>query len=126
LAAFPDAAASPHESFESHRTTRSCQNLSSCPFLIGSAREEAVRRVQGGISKARSAFSQHLTQVEETWTNEHLELRLAVLGQPLSGTMDVADDHVRLEVMLPWLLGLLGERTKTLIEKQGQLMLEKK
>jgi hypothetical protein len=96
----------------------------SIPHRLG--KEEAVRRVQAGISKARSAFSQHLTQVEETWTNEHLELRLAVLGHRLSGTMDVADDHVRLEVMLPWLLGLLGERTKTLIEKQGQLMLEKK
>jgi len=96
----------------------------SIPHRLG--KEEAVCRVQAGISKARSAFSQHLTQVEETWTNEHLELRLAVLGHPLSGTMDVADDHVRLEVMLPWLLGLLGERTKTLIEKQGQLMLEKK
>jgi hypothetical protein len=40
--------------------------------------------------------------------------------------MDVADDHVRLELMLPWPLALLGERTRTLIEKQGQLMLEKK
>ena len=96
----------------------------SIPHRLG--KEEAVRRIQAGIGKARSTFSQHLTQVEETWTNEHLELRLAVLGHPLRGTMDVADDHVRLEVMLPWLLGLLGERAKPLIEKQGQLMLEKK
>ena len=96
----------------------------SIPHRLG--KEEAVRRVQAGLGKARTAFSQHLTQVEETWTNEHLDLRLAVFGQPLSGTMDVADDHVRLEVVLPWLLAQLGERTKTLIEKQGQLMLEKK
>jgi hypothetical protein len=94
------------------------------PHRLG--KEEALRRIQAGLGKVRSAFSQHLAQVEETWTNEHLDFRLAVLGQSLSGTMDVADDHVRLEVMLPWMLALLAERTKALIEKQGQLMLEKK
>jgi len=40
--------------------------------------------------------------------------------------MQVADDHVRLEVMLPWLLAMLAERTRPLIEKEGQLLLEKK
>lgn len=96
----------------------------SIPHRLG--KEEAVRRIQAGLGRARGAFGQHLTQVGETWTNEHLDFRLVVLGHPLSGTMDVADDHVRLEVMLPWLLALLAERTKTLIANEGQLLLEKK
>jgi hypothetical protein len=96
----------------------------SIPHRLG--KDEAIRRVQAGLGKARAAFGQHLAHVEETWTNEHLDFRLAVLGQPLSGSMDVADDHVRLEVMLPWLLAMLADRTKLLIEKQGQLMLEKR
>ena len=96
----------------------------SIPHRLG--KEEAVRRVQAGISKARSAFSQHLTQVEETWTNEHLELRLAVLGHPLSGTMDVADDHVRLEVMLPWLLQRFAEAAQVAIRNRGSLLLTKR
>jgi hypothetical protein len=40
--------------------------------------------------------------------------------------LQAADDHVRLEVLLPWLLALLAERTRPLIEREGQLMLEKK
>ncbi|MFL5003396.1 MAG: hypothetical protein ACJ8DY_23700 [Xanthobacteraceae bacterium] len=40
--------------------------------------------------------------------------------------MDVADDHVRIAVELPWLLATVAEKAKTLIQKQGQLMLEKK
>jgi hypothetical protein len=43
-----------------------------------------------------------------------------------SGTIDVADDHVRLTVTLPWLLAQLAEKMRPLIRDQGQLMLEKK
>jgi hypothetical protein len=39
--------------------------------------------------------------------------------------VDVAEDHVRLEVQLPWLLSMLAHKAKTLVEKQGKLMLEK-
>jgi hypothetical protein len=42
-----------------------------------------------------------------------------------TGTVDVADDHVRLEVQLPWLLSMLANKAKALVEKQGRLMLEK-
>jgi hypothetical protein len=34
--------------------------------------------------------------------------RASLLGQSTTGTVDVAEDHVRLEVKLPWLLSLLA------------------
>jgi hypothetical protein len=42
-----------------------------------------------------------------------------------TGTIDVAEDHVRLKVQLPWLLSMLANKAKALGEKQGKLMLEK-
>jgi len=48
-----------------------------------------------------------------------------MLGQSTTGTVDVAEDHVRLEVQLPWLLSMLANKAKVLVEKQGKLMLEK-
>jgi hypothetical protein len=48
-----------------------------------------------------------------------------MLGQTTTGTVDVAEDHVRLEVQLPWLLSMLANKAKALVEKQGKLMLEK-
>jgi len=42
-----------------------------------------------------------------------------------NGLVDVADDHVRLEVQLPWFLSLLANKAKALVQKQGKLMLEK-
>ncbi len=43
-----------------------------------------------------------------------------------SGTIDVADDHVNLQVYLPWLLAKLAEAIQPLVRKEGTLLLEKK
>jgi hypothetical protein len=63
---------------------------------------------------------------EETWTGDHLQFRVSALGQTASGTIDVADDHVNLQVFLPWLLSKLAEAIQPLVRKEGTLMLEKK
>jgi hypothetical protein len=63
---------------------------------------------------------------EETWTDQRLDFRATLLGQATGGAIDVADDHVRIELQLPWMLGMIAEQAKALIERQGQLMLEKK
>ena len=57
---------------------------------------------------------------------DHLQFHVSALGQVASGTVDVADDHVRLEVTLPWLLARLVEKIQPLIRREGALMLEKK
>jgi hypothetical protein len=38
----------------------------------------------------------------------------------------VAEDHVRLEATLPWLLGILAEKVTPIIRREGMLLLEKK
>ena len=43
-----------------------------------------------------------------------------------SGTIEVQEDHLRLEVALPWLLAKLSERLIPAIRKEGTLLLEKK
>ena len=63
--------------------------------------------------------------LKQQWSGEHLDFRASVLGQTTTGTVDVAEDHVRLQVQLPWLLSLLADKAKALVKKQGKLMLEK-
>jgi hypothetical protein len=96
----------------------------SIPHRLG--KQEALRRIQGGLGSVRTNFGTHLTVLQEDWTGDHLAFRVGVLGQTTGGTIDVAEDHVRLEVELPWLLAQLAEKAKALIQRQGQLMLEKK
>jgi hypothetical protein len=96
----------------------------SIPHQLG--KEEAARRLKSGLGRVRTSFAGVFTLTEERWTGEHLEFRAGALGQTTAGTIDVADDHVRVEVQLPWLLAQLAEKAKALIQKQGHLMLEKK
>lgn len=96
----------------------------SIPHSLG--KEEAVRRLQGGLSRMRASFGNTVRPVEETWRGSHLDFRWSVLGQTASGSLDVADDHVRVEITLPWLLARLADKAKGALQKQGKLLLEKK
>ena len=79
-----------------------------------------------GLSSAQEKFG-HLFKVqEEIWTGDRLAFRISAIGQVASGTIDVFDDHVNLEVILPWLLAKIAETVQPLIRKEGTLMLEKK
>jgi hypothetical protein len=96
----------------------------SIPHRLG--REEAVRRLKSGLDRARADFASVLTLREQTWTGDRLDFRVAAIGQEAHGIIDVAEDHVRLEVHLPWLLAKLVNKIEPLIRRQGHLMLEKK
>ena len=96
----------------------------SIPHRLG--RDEALRRLKSGLGSASANFG-HVFKVEEqNWAGPHLQYRISALGQVASGSIDVADDYVRLEVFLPWLLAKLAERLQPLIRKEGTLLLEKK
>jgi len=96
----------------------------SIPHHLG--KDEAARRLKAGLGGARSQFGHLFTVQQETWTGDHLEFRVSALGQVVSGTIDVLDIAVNLQVVLPWLLAKVAEAIQPLIRKEGTLMLEKK
>ena len=96
----------------------------SIPHRLG--RDEAVRRLKSGLGSVRVNFGHLFSVEEEIWSGEHLDFRVSALGQAATGTIDVADDHVVLEIALPWLLAKLAEAAQPLIRKEGTLMLERK
>jgi hypothetical protein len=96
----------------------------SIPHRLG--REEAVRRIKSGLATVRTNYSALLAIHEETWSGDRVAFRVSAVGQHATGLIDVADEHVRLEVTLPWLLAKLAEKLTPAIRKEGTLMLEKK
>jgi hypothetical protein len=96
----------------------------SIPHRLGKA--EAIRRLKAGLTTAQAQFGSVFSIDEEAWTDGHLQFRISALRQPISGTIDVAEDHARLEVQLPWLLAQIAGKIQQTIEKQGTIMLEKK
>jgi putative polyhydroxyalkanoic acid system protein len=95
----------------------------SIPHRLG--REEATRRLKAGLTRAASSFPV-LKVDEERWEQDRMIFRVRALGQAASGHLDVADDHVRLEVSLPWLLQRFAETAQTAIKNRGNLLLTKR
>ena len=95
----------------------------SIPHRLG--REEATRRLKGGLSRAAASVPV-LRVDEERWEGERMFFRVRALGQAASGQIEVAEDHVRLEVMLPWLLQKFAEAAQTVIRDRGKLLLTKR
>jgi hypothetical protein len=95
----------------------------SIPHRLG--REEATRRLQAGLTRAASSIPV-LKVDEETWQDNRMVFRVRALGQVAAGHLDVEDDHVRLEVTLPWLLQRFAELAQVAIQNRGKLLLTKR
>lgn len=96
----------------------------SIPHSLG--KEEARRRLVTGFGTLRTQFGQHLTSIEDTWTGDRMDFRVAAMGQQVTGHLEVKADSVDLQVTLPFLLAMMADKARALIQKQGTLMLEKK
>jgi hypothetical protein len=95
----------------------------SIPHRLG--REEATRRLKEGLTRVASSVPV-LHVDEEQWEGDRMIFRVRALGQAASGHLDVAEDHVRLEVTLPWLLQRFAEVAQAAIKNRGRLLLTKK
>jgi hypothetical protein len=95
----------------------------SIPHSLG--REEATRRLKAGL--ARAASSMPVLKVdEERWEDNRMVFRVRALGQAATGHVDVDEDHVRVEVTLPWLLQRFAQAAQTMIRDRGRLLLTKR
>jgi hypothetical protein len=93
------------------------------PHRLG--REEAVRRLKSGLTRAAASVPV-LKVDEERWDGDRMFFRVRALGQAASGNIDVAEEHVRLEVTLPWLLQRFAQAAQAMIRDRGTLLLTKK
>ena len=95
----------------------------SIPHHLG--RGEAARRLNEGLTRVSSGVP--VLQVDEArWEGDRMIFRVSALGQLASGQVDVADDHVRVEVTLPFLLQRFAEVAQAAIRNRGNLLLTKK
>jgi hypothetical protein len=96
----------------------------------GNRQDEAgqVLTVEGEIwaGNRQDEAGQVLTVEGEIWTESRLQFRVRALGQTTNGTIDVAGDHARLGVTLPWPLAQIGDELQRAIQSRGTDMLEKK
>jgi hypothetical protein len=95
----------------------------SIPHSLG--HDEALRRLKSGLTRAATNVPM-LKVDEERWEGDRMIFRVRAMGQAASGHVDVAEDHVTVEVVLPWLLQRFAEVAQAAIRSRGNLLLTKK
>jgi hypothetical protein len=89
-------------------------------------KEEAARRLKKGFAELPANFTPLFRINDQRWSGDRFEFSVSALAQLISGTINVADDNVRVELVLPWLLARFASRIPGAIQRETRLMLEKK
>lgn len=95
----------------------------SIPHHLG--KDEAARRLKSGLSGARTNFAHLFVIQQETWTGDRLDFQVRALGQLVSGIIEVFDNSVNVQLVLPAFLATFADAIQSLVRKEGTLMLEK-
>lgn len=80
---------------------------------------EALRRIKAGIADALARYGNKLKVAEEKWEGDRLTYRVIALGQPVVGTIEVADDNVRAEAKLTWFWSHMLKPAEDIIRQEG-------
>jgi len=87
---------------------------------------EARRRIEQGFDRFGRQFGGDATRLTHAWSGDRLSFSANMMGQALSGHIDVLASAVKVEVLLPGVLGLIAGKIKGRLKTEGQLLLEKK
>jgi putative polyhydroxyalkanoate system protein len=93
------------------------------PHSLGAA--EARRRLEEGFDKIVSQFGES-AKLTRQWSGDRMSFSATVLGQTISGHLDVLAEVVRMEINLPNVLAMMAGKIRGKVQKQGQLLLENK
>ena len=94
------------------------------PHKLG--RAAARTRIDEGFGRLRQEMLGGMVKFEDTWNGDHLDFKARVMGQTVTGRLDVLDEAVHVEVDLPMMLAAIAEKLKGKLRKEGQILLEKK
>ena len=91
------------------------------PHKLGAA--EAKRRIQNGIGDL-GAHLPGAAQVEHGWVGDRMNLKVTAMGQEVSAAIDVQENVVRVQVVLPAFLSFFGSKIEALLRRHGAELLE--
>jgi len=84
---------------------------------------EVRRRIEKCIADAQRDHAGKFSRLEHSWNENHLDFNVGILGQSITGAVDVHPSDVVVHVDLPWLLASLADKIKPQIESQADKLL---
>ena len=89
-------------------------------------RAGARERIEGGIDRMLGSIAGNMLKFDREWTGDTMRFHARAMGQQVTGTVEVREADVEIEVRLPALLAGMAETVAGKIRGDGKLLLEKK
>jgi len=80
--------------------------------------EELRRRLDDGLSQARSAYGDTVGPIESRWEDQTLHLGVSVMGMALQGHVEMHPTEVVVHLQLPPLAAMFAGRIREGIEER--------
>jgi hypothetical protein len=93
------------------------------PHRLGA--EAAKRRIERGVGRL-SEFVPGGAEVDSAWSGDRLELRVTAMNQAVTGSLEVLEDVVRVEIALPAALSFFAKPVEALLRRKGAELLDDK
>jgi hypothetical protein len=86
--------------------------------------EEAQKRVRAGIEALQQKYADKLSSVAVDWSDLRADVAVSAMGHSLKGALEFLPDAVRVSLELPWVLALIAEKTKGVLTRETEAMLQ--
>ena len=89
-------------------------------------REGARARIENGIDGLLGSVAGGMLKFDRSWAGDTMSFEARAMGQHVTGSVEVREVDVTIEVRLPMLLAGMAEKLAGKIRTDGKLLLEKK
>lgn len=87
------------------------------PHSLGAA--QAKQRISDGCERLRQQYASQVSRTDIAWRGDQAQVKVVALGQTINARIDVHDDHLLIEVDLPWLLQKLAQPVERFLTRTG-------
>jgi len=84
---------------------------------------EVHRRIEKGIADAQRDHAGKFSKLDHSWNENHLDFAVGILGQSITGAVDVNPSDVVINIDLPWLLASFADKLRPQIKSQADRLL---
>ena len=85
---------------------------------------EIRRRLEERKDEIVDYFPEGMASLDSRWKGEdHMDFVVGIAGQRINGSVDIADDHVVIDVNLPLILSFIGKKVEESVRKEGTRLL---
>ncbi len=89
------------------------------------SKADARQRIESHLTELLGQYGSNLDHLDHHWNGDTLDFQGGIMGMSISGKLQVEEQSVRVELILPWVLATMARTLTQTIEQEGRKLLGK-